>query len=118
VFKNITVINMAQKKSTFLNRLALTVFALLSNAAIAQENLNRYINQALQANQGIKQQTFQLEKSLFALKEARGMFLPSVTFSTTYTRAAGGRTIDFPTGDLLNQTYSTLSTVRKSKYTS
>jgi outer membrane protein TolC len=109
VFKNITVINMAQKKSTFLNRLALTVFALLSNAAIAQENLNRYINQALQANQGIKQQTFQLEKSLFALKEARGMFLPSVTFSTTYTRAAGGRTIDFPTGDLLNQTYSTLN---------
>ena len=100
---------MIRQNSPFFNRFAFAVFALWANTAVAQEHLNLYIHEALEANQGIKQQTFQLEKSLFALKEARGMFLPSVTFSTTYTKADGGRTIDFPTGDLLNQTYSTLN---------
>jgi outer membrane protein TolC len=103
------MISFIKRKSTFFNRFAFAAFVLVANTASAQEHLNLYINQALQANQGIKQQNFQLEKSLFALKEAKGMFLPSVTFSTTYTKADGGRTIDFPTGDLLNQTYSTLN---------
>lgn len=100
---------MIRQNSLFFNRFVFAVFALWANTAVAQEHLNLYIHEALEANQGIKQQTFQLEKSLFALKEARGMFLPSVAFSTTYTKADGGRTIDFPTGDLLNQTYSTLN---------
>lgn len=104
------MINMIRRKFPSFNvRLAFAALLLGANTAIAQENLSLYINQALEANQGIKQQNFQLEKSLFALKEARGMFLPSVTFSTTYTKADGGRTIDFPTGDLLNQTYATLN---------
>ena len=81
----------------------LTLLLIQSNAVLAQESLNVYINQALEANESIKQQDFQFERSLYALKEAKGMFLPSVTFSTTYTQADGGRTIDFPTGDLLNQ---------------
>jgi outer membrane protein TolC len=87
----------------------LTLLLIQSNAVLAQESLNLYINQALEANESIKQQDFQFERSLYALKEAKGMFLPSVTFSTTYTKADGGRTIDFPTGDLLNQAYSTLN---------
>lgn len=87
----------------------LTTLLIWSGVANAQESLTMYISEALEANHGIKQQNFQLEKNLFALKEAKGMFMPSVTFSTTYTRAGGGRTIDFPTGDLLNQTYSTLN---------
>jgi len=37
------------------------------------------------------------------------MFGPDITFSTTYTKADGGRTIDFPTGDLFNGVYSTLN---------
>lgn len=100
---------MLRPRSSF--ALAVTFIAVLAglNTAIAQGSLNLYISEALEANHGIKQQTFQLEKSLFALKEAKGMFMPSVTFSTTYTKADGGRTIDFPTGDLLNQTYSTLN---------
>lgn len=90
-------------------RLLLMALLAWPNAANAQESLTMYISQALETNQGIKQQDFQLERSLFALKEARGMFMPSVTFSTTYTKADGGRTIDFPAGDLLNQAYSTLN---------
>jgi outer membrane protein TolC len=37
------------------------------------------------------------------------MFLPEVTVSTRYSRAEGGRMIEFPTGDLLNPVYSSLN---------
>ncbi|QNR86995.1 TolC family protein [Pedobacter riviphilus] len=75
----------------------------------AQNRLNDYISQGLASNQSIKEQNFLLEKNIYALQEAKSMFLPSVTFSTTYTKADGGRTIDFPTGDLFNATYATLN---------
>jgi outer membrane protein TolC len=66
----------------------------------AQNRLNDYISHGLESNQSIKEQGFLLKKNIYALQEAKSMFLPSVTFSTTYTKADGGRTIDFPTGDL------------------
>ncbi|NII83481.1 MULTISPECIES: TolC family protein [unclassified Pedobacter] len=75
----------------------------------AQNRLNDYISQGLASNQSIKEQNFLLEKNIYALQEAKSMFLPSVTFSTTYTKADGGRTIDFPTGDLFNAAYATLN---------
>lgn len=75
----------------------------------AQGKLDEYILHGLTSNESIKQQNFVLEKNIYALKEAKSMFLPDVTFSTTYTKADGGRTIDFPTGDLLNGVYSTLN---------
>ncbi|MCQ6959303.1 TolC family protein [Mucilaginibacter aquariorum] len=74
-----------------------------------QGKLDAYIQEGLATNQSIKQQNFVLEKSVYALKEAKSMFLPEVTFSTTYTKANGGRTIDFPTGDLFNGVYATLN---------
>jgi outer membrane protein TolC len=75
----------------------------------AQSRLDDYIREGLSSNQSIKQQDFVLEKNVYALKEAKSMFGPDVTFSTTYTKADGGRTIDFPAGDLLNGTYATLN---------
>jgi outer membrane protein TolC len=75
----------------------------------AQNRLNDYISQGLESNQSIKEQNFLLKKNIYALQEAKSMFLPSVTFSTTYTKADGGRTIDFPTGDLFNAAYATLN---------
>ncbi|WP_442591456.1 TolC family protein [Pedobacter sp. AW31-3R] len=75
----------------------------------AQSRLNDYISQGLASNQSIKEQDFLLKKNMYALQEAKSMFLPSVTFSTTYTKADGGRTIDFPTGDLFNAAYATLN---------
>jgi outer membrane protein TolC len=71
--------------------------------------LDEYIHQGLASNESIRQQNFVLEKNVYTLKEAKSMFLPEVTFSTTYTKADGGRTIDFPTGDLLNGAYATLN---------
>jgi len=75
----------------------------------AQNRLDTYIQEGIESNQSIRQQSFILEKSIYALGEAKSMFLPAVSFSTTYTKADGGRTIDFPTGDLLNGVYSTLN---------
>lgn len=75
----------------------------------AQSKLDEYIKEGLTSNQSIKQQTFMLEKSVYALKEAQSMFLPNISFSTAYVKADGGRTIDFPTGDLLNGAYATLN---------
>ncbi|WPO81632.1 TolC family protein [Chryseobacterium sp. JJR-5R] len=75
----------------------------------AQNRLDSYIQEGIGSNQSIRQQSFILEKNIYALGEAKSMFLPNVSFSTTYTKADGGRTIDFPTGDLLNGVYSTLN---------
>lgn len=75
----------------------------------AQNTLEAYIRQGLAANDGLKQQQFQLDKSLYALKEARSYFLPQVSLMGNYIKSQGGRTIDFPTGDLLNGVYSTLN---------
>jgi len=85
------------------------LFLLLPMGLSAQNRLNDYISQGLASNQSIKEQDFLLKKNIYALQEAKSMFMPSVTFSTTYTKADGGRTIDFPTGDLFNAAYATLN---------
>lgn len=86
------------------------VMGLISlHPASAQKVLDRYVEEGLRSNQSIKQQIFLLEKNVQALKEAKSMFLPELQLSTTYTKADGGRTINFPTGDLLNGVYSTLN---------
>ena len=79
----------------------------------AQNVLDNYIQEAFKSNQGLLQQNIQLEKSLNALKEARSLFLPNVSLLGSYTRAAGGRTIDLPIGDLFNPVYSTLNQLTK-----
>ncbi|XZF16395.1 TolC family protein [Chitinophagaceae bacterium MMS25-I14] len=71
--------------------------------------LDAYIQEAFDHNQELKQQQFQLEKSMYALKEARSLFLPNVSLIGTYTKTDGGRTIDLPIGDLLNPVYSSLN---------
>jgi outer membrane protein TolC len=97
------------KNQTFYQLLLLSSTLLAAPFAKAQGRLDEYIQQGLASNESIKQQNFVLEKNIYTLKEARSMFLPDVTFSTTYTKADGGRTIDFPTGDLFNGVYSTLN---------
>lgn len=77
--------------------------------ADAQSNLDSYIKTALANNETIKQQQFLLTKSLYALKEAKSLFLPSVGFNAAYTIADGGRTVDIPVGDLMNPVYKTLN---------
>lgn len=71
--------------------------------------LEEYVNQGLENNLALKQQEFALGQSMEALKQARGMFLPSVSIDARYSRAGGGRMIDIPIGDLMNPVYGTLN---------
>lgn len=80
----------------------------------AQRRLDKYIEQGLTTNEVIKQHNFDINKSLYALKEAHSLFLPTVALNTNYTKAQGGRTIDIPIGDLLNPVYSTLNQITNS----
>lgn len=75
----------------------------------SQTKLDEYIRIALSKNETINQQHFLLNKSLYALNEAKGLFFPTITFNGTYTLAKGGRTVDIPVGDLVNPIYSTLN---------
>lgn len=89
---------------------------LTTGSAIAQEHsLDDYIRQALLSNESVKQKQFQLEKAVYGLKEAKSLFLPTVSLQANYTRAEGGRMIDFPIGDLLNPVYSTLNQLTASQ---
>lgn len=90
-------------------KILLAVLA-LSLTLFAQETvLDDYIDQALNSNPALKQSEFNYKKSIAALKEARGLFLPNVSIEARYSRADGGRLIEFPIGDLLNPIYQTLN---------
>ena len=79
------------------------------SAANAQSVLENYIQEGLENNRVLKEKNIELERSLLALKDAKSYFLPAMDFGASYTLATGGRTIDFPIGDLLNPVYSTLN---------
>lgn len=75
----------------------------------SQTPLDNYIREGLENNESVRQQKFALNKSLYALKEARSLFFPEVSFGTSYTLSDGGRTIAIPVGDLLNPVYTSLN---------
>lgn len=71
--------------------------------------LDQYVKTGMANNLALKQQNFSLQQSMQALKEARGMFLPTVSIEARYSRAGGGRKIQFPVGDLMNPVYQGLN---------
>jgi len=86
------------------------IISTAASPAVAQNgSLEGYIQAAFKNNQALQQRNFQLEKSIYALEEARGMFLPQVSLLGSYTKSSGGRTIDVPIGDLMNPVYATLN---------
>lgn len=100
--------------SKVINLIAFT--SLLSAAAHAQDTrLDVYIREGFSRNQAIVRQNFQLERSMMALQEARAYFMPTASLISTYTKAGGGRTINIPTGDMLNPVYATLNQLTQSQ---
>lgn len=71
--------------------------------------VGRYVAQALESNLGLQGQDLQVERSAAALDAAKARFWPELSVSARYTVAQGGRTIDFPIGQLLNPAYQTLN---------
>ena len=96
----------------------LKIFFLLliaSSTASAQSDiLNGYVQQGIANNESIHQQAFKLQKNLYALKEATGLFFPSISLEANYVDAKGGRTIDFPIGDIMNPVYKNLNQINTS----
>lgn len=72
------------------------------------------INMAWENNQELKSKNFQIESATQALMESKAMYGPEVKFGVQYTLAAGGRSIAFPVGDLLNPVYNTLNQMTQS----
>lgn len=93
---------------------ALSFSILLFNVSFAQSILNQYVQEGCRNNQIISQKEFALEKSVYALKEAKSLFLPSISLMTDYFLGEGGRTVDFPAGDLLNPVYISLNQLTNS----
>lgn len=76
-----------------------------------QEVLDDYIRYGLDNNLTLQQKQSGYEKSIEALREARSLFYPGLSFNARYTLSDGGRIIDFPVGDFLNPVYSTLNSL-------
>ncbi len=89
--------------------LAAMIACFPATAVLGQTPLDGYIREGLRNNLALQQEEFSLESSLQALKEARGMFLPSISIEARYSFAGGGREIDFPVGDLFNPIHQTLN---------
>ena len=90
------------------------VMICLGYLGYSQSKLDNYIQIGLTTNEVIKQHNFDINKSVYALKEARSLFYPTVSLNANYTKAEGGRTIDIPMGDLLNPVYNTLNQITNS----
>ncbi len=90
------------------------VIICLGYLGYSQSKLDNYIQIGLTTNEVVKQHNFDINKSVYALKEARSLFYPTVSLNANYTKAEGGRTIDIPIGDLLNPVYTTLNQITSS----
>lgn len=89
-------------KGIIMKNMIIFLFILFVQSFGQTEILNEYISYGLKNNLALKQKQFSLDQSLTDLKEARGMFFPSIGVNSRYTRAGGGRIIDIPVGDFVN----------------
>lgn len=94
----------------------MVMLLLYVNSAVGQNSpqLEAYLKEGLTNNLALKQQDLNVQRSMEAVKQARSLFYPTLQFDANYTRAVGGRSIDFPIGDLLNPVYQTLNELTQS----
>lgn len=74
-----------------------------------------YVAEAFERNVALQGRLPDLEQARARLDEVRSAYQPRVDLVARYTRADGGRTIGFPTGDLLNGAYRTLNDYLRSQ---
>ena len=87
----------------------LLLLLLAFRTGYSQNSLVGYIDSAFKNNIVLQQKNISLEKAQYALQIAKGFYYPTVAFQAGYQTAGGGRNIEFPVGDLLNNVYSTLN---------
>jgi outer membrane protein TolC len=69
--------------------------------------LGGYVRQALDGNLGLRQERLSADRADAAVREARGLYLPSVTVDTRYSEMRGGVNI----GDFINPAYGALNEI-------
>ena len=90
-------------------RLLLIIFITLPLSLLqSQSILDRYVEEAINNNLSVKERKLLEQRELYSLERAGKEAGPEVRLLTSYTLAAGGRTIELPVGDLLNDVYSSL----------
>ena len=67
------------------------------------------VTEAFDANLSLVAGTADVARAAARLAAARSHYYPRIDFLARYSRADGGRTIDFPAGDLFNSVYRTLN---------
>lgn len=90
---------------------AIILLFLTSGLLKAQNSavLEGYVQEGLRNNLSLKQETLEIQKAAEAIRQAKALFYPQITFAPTYSVAAGGRRLNFPVGDLLNPAYKSLN---------
>jgi len=85
---------------------------LIPQSAPAQpqnRTLQAYIETGLAQNVALRREGIAVASAARQVRQAAGLYQPLVQLGATYTLAHGGRTIDFPVGDLLNPAYRALN---------
>jgi len=93
-------------------KIYLSIFCLISitlNSDAQETVLDTYIKTGLEKNLALNQKLASYEKSIQALREAQGLFLPQVSFNARYTVAKGGRII--PVGDMVDPIINSINTL-------
>jgi len=76
--------------------------------ATVEDGLQQLLDEALAANLELRAGEAEVRQRLAGLDQARARYLPAIDIAARYSVADGGRTIEFPVGDLLNPVYATL----------
>lgn len=71
----------------------------------------QYVELGIKQNLILKTEIQEYQKQVAALKEAKSLFLPQLSFNANYTVAKGGRALEFPIGDLFNPVNQTLNSL-------
>lgn len=99
-----------------MNRIIFFLIYATSTLAFGQSPIiDAYIDTAFSSNLALQQKEYSYQKSLEALKEAKRMYLPTVSFQARYTVTEGGRSMTIPTGDLLNPVYNNLNQINQAQ---
>ncbi|HST62342.1 MAG TPA: TolC family protein [Longimicrobium sp.] len=73
----------------------------------AADPLGGYVRQALDGNLGLRQERLSADRAEAAVREARGLYLPSLTLDSRYSEMRGGVNI----GDFINPAYGALNEI-------
>lgn len=86
-----------------------SIIAFQGNFFAQDKVLDNYVKSGLENNLALKQKYNTYEKSIEALREAKGLFYPDISFNARYSVSEGYRSIILPIGDLMNPVYSSLN---------